>query len=178
MRFSENRPLALVVLAAVILAALILGGGGKLMDKRIALEDRFDAPSESIGAELAEMRTNAAALLGIANRIEGANAEFVSALNDAVEEMDRSKKISERHAASLKLSVAVENCYQNLTALSLPEMTAKDVRYAYRNFTSAQLRITHDDYNQQAEAFNRELNAFPASLLAALRGVKPLTLFR
>ena len=178
MRFSENRPLALVVLALVVVAALILGGGGKLMDRRTALENRFDAPSESIGAELAEMHTNAAALLGIVNRTEGAHAEFADALSDAVNELDQAKTISERHAASLKLSVAVENCYQNLTALPLSDMTAKDARYAYRNFTSAQLRITHDDYNLQAEAFNRELNAFPASLLAALRGVKPLTLFR
>ncbi len=178
MRFSENRPLALVVLALVVVAALILGGGGKLMDKRTALESKFDAPAESIGAELLEMRTNAAALLGMANRIEGTNTAFVSALSDAVEEIDQAKTIAERHAASLKLSVAVENCYQNLTTLSLPEMTAKDARYAYRNFTSAQLRITHDDYNQQAEAFNRELNGFPASLIASLRGVKPLSLFR
>lgn len=178
MRFSENRPLAFGVLALVIVAALILGGGGALMKQRTALESRFDAPSESIGAELREMRTNAAALLGIVNRSTGANADFAAALNTAIESLDRAQNIAEKHAASLQLSTAVENCYQNLTTLSPDDMTAKDARYAYRNFTSAQLRISHDDYNRLAEDFNQKLQGFPAGLIAALRGVKPISLFR
>ena len=178
MRFSENRPLALTVLALVIVAALILGGGGGLLKKRAALEAQFDAPAESIGAELREMRSNAVALLGIAEGRSDADAHLRAALNEALSALDRAEDISDKYAASLALDAAVESCYQNLTTLSLPDMTAKDARYAYKNFTSAQLRISHDDYNQQAEAFNRELGGFPASLIAALRGVKPLNLFR
>ena len=178
MRFSENLTIARIVLAACIIFALIFGGGGALMDQRTAAEALFFANAESISAELNEMRSNAVVLSSIAAKYDAANETFISDLNGAVALLDEANEISAKHAASLKLDSAVENLYSNLTGLKLGDMDAQDARYAYKNFSSAQMRIEHDGYNESASAFNKELSGFPASLLGALRGVRALELFQ
>ena len=178
MRFSENLIIARIALAACIVFALIFGGGGALKDARGAAEAQFFANSESISAELNEMRSNAVVLSSIAAKYNTANQSFISELNGAVALLDESKEISSKHAASLKLDSAVENLYSNLTGLKLNDMDAQDARYAYKNFSSAQMRIEHDGYNESASAFNKTLSGFPASLLGALRGVRALDLFQ
>ena len=178
MRFSENRPVAWCVLAAAVILALIFGGGGALMDSRTALENQFSAPSESIAAELNEMRSNAAVLVSIANKYDTASEKHIGALNDAIAALDSAADPAAKYQASLTLDLAVENVYSNLSGLKLGDVDAQDIRYAYKNFTSAQLRISHDSYNTLAAEFNQKLSRFPAGLLGGLRGVKPLGLFQ
>lgn len=177
MRFSENRPLARVVLAAAVVASL-LGGGGTLRDLRAEVEAQFYAPAESVAAELLEMRSNAATLAGIARKYDEADQTLIAQADEAVGMLDEAEAISAKYQASLTLDSAIENLYSNLTGLELGEIDAQDVRYAYKNFTSAELRLSHDGYNERAEKFNQELKGFPAGLLGALCGVKPLELFR
>lgn len=178
MRFSENLLIARIVLAAAIVVSLVFGGGGALMDRRVSLDAQFNASSESIGAELQEMRSNAAVLVSIASKYDAANQTFISDLNAAVSALDEAGDPSAKYQASLKLDSAIENLYSNLTGLKLNDMDAQDARYAYKNFTSAQLRISHDSYNELAAEFNKDLGKFPAGLLGALRGVSPLSLFQ
>ena len=178
MRFSENLTIARIVLAACIVLSLVLGGGSALKDQRTAAEAQFFANAESISAELNEMRSNAVVLSSIAAKYDAANQSFISDLNAAVALLDEAKEISSKHAASLKLDSAVENLYSSLTGLKLNDMDAQDARYAYKNFSSAQMRIEHDGYNESASAFNKELSGFPASILGALRGVRALDLFQ
>ena len=178
MRFSENLLIARIVLAVCIVLSLIWGGGSALMDQRSSAEAQFFANSESISAELSEMRSNAVVLSSIAAKYQTANQSMISDLNAAVALLDGAKEISAKHQASLKLDSAVENLYSNLTGLQLGDMDAQDARYAYKNFSSAQMRIEHDGYNAAASGFNQELSGFPASLLGAIRGVKPLDLFQ
>lgn len=178
MRFSENLTIARIVLAVCIVFSLIFGGGGALMDMRTAAESQFYSNSESISAELNEMRSNAVVLVSIANKYDTADKTFISDLNAAVALLDEAADVSSKHQASLKLDAAVENVYSNLTGLKLGEMDAQDARYAYKNFSSAQMRIEHDGYNELAAQFNQELAKFPANLLGALRGVDPLGLFQ
>ena len=178
MRFSENLTIARIVLVVCIVFSLIFCGGGALKDARGVAEAQFFANAESISAELNEMRSNAVVLSAIAAKYDTANQSFISELNAAVSLLDEAADISAKHAASLKLDSAVENLYSNLTGLKLNDMDAQDARYAYKNFSSAQMRIEHDGYNESASAFNKELSGFPANLLGALRGVKPLSLFQ
>lgn len=178
MRFSENLLIARIVLALAIVLALVVGGGNALLDQRSELEEKFSAPSESIRAELLEMRSNAATLSSIAQAYDKANKDAITALNDAVSQLDHAEDASAMFAASLALDTAVENCYSDLSRLTLSEMDTADARYKYKNFTSAQLRISHDDYNVHAAEFNKDLSAFPASLLALIRGIRPLSLFQ
>ncbi len=178
MRFSENRVIACVVLVIAIAVSLLGGGGGALSERRTALIDQYNASSFSISAELLEMRSNAVKLQSIASKYSTADKSLISALTDAVSFLDNANDIKEQFSASLLLDSAVENCYANLSGLSLNDTDASDIRYAYKNFTSAQLRITHDSYNTLAAEFNADLKRFPAGLLGALCGVKPLELFQ
>ena len=178
MRFFENLTIARVVLALAIVLSLVLSGGNALLGRRGELEASFSAPAESISAEVREMRSNAASLLGIAQAYEAANAEYTAALNDAIAALDAAQDASQMYDASLLLDSAVESCYSDLSRIELSEVDVEDVRYVYKNFTSAQLRISHDEYNLKAAEFNAELSAFPASLLAMVRGIRPLSLFQ
>ena len=178
MRFSENRPIACAVLAAAIIISLLAGGGGALMERRTALVNQYNASSYSISAELLEMRSNAVRLQSIASKYRSADQAAIAALASAIADLDAADDAAAQFDASLALDTAVENCYANLSGLSLNDTDASDVRYVYRNFTSAQLRINHDSYNALAAEFNADLSRFPAGLLGALCGVKPLSLFQ
>ena len=178
MRLSENLIIARVVLALAVVLALVVGGGNALKDQRGELVAQFSAPSESISAELQEMRSNAAMLVSIAQAYEASSKDCIAGLNDAIAQLDAAEDAAAMYAASLALDSAVENCYSDLSRMTLSENDTADARYKYKNFTSAQLRITHDNYNVLAAEFNSELAAFPANLLAMIRGIKPLSLFQ
>lgn len=178
MRFSENRKLAFLILAIVVAASLFFGGGGALLDLRDEIVVQYSAGSESISAELTEMRQNADTMASIARKYDDANAEILAEMTAAIQALNEAETVDGQYEASVRLYAAMENCYSDLTGLELSEMDAEDVRYKYKNFNSALLRISHDPYNERAAAFNEELSRFPASLLGSLRGVKPLSLFR
>lgn len=176
MRFWENRRIACAVLVVCIIASLLVGSGA-LITQRTALVTQYNASTFSISAELLEMRSNAVRLQGIASKYAAADRDLISALNNAVSALDAAKDVQAQYQASLLLQSAVEGCYSNLTALALSSADTSDARYAYKNFSSAQLRISHDSYNELAAAFNAQLAQFPANVLGTLRGVKPLQLF-
>jgi hypothetical protein len=176
MRFGENRKIACAVLVVCIIASLLMGGGA-LMKQRTALLTQYNASAYSISAELLEMRANAVRLQGIASKYDAADSSLTAALSNAVAALDAADDVQAQYAASLLLQSAVERCYANLTSLTLSAADTSDARYAYKNFSSAQLRISHDSYNELAAAFNAQLSQFPANVIGALRGVKPLQLF-
>ena len=178
MRFSENKSIACAALALVIAATLIFGGGGALRDWRNEVSDQFYANRESISAELTEMQTNAGVLISIAREYEDADEAYIADADEALNALSEAGEPGEKFEAAQDLSLAVENLYSDLGGLKLSEMDVSDVRYKYKNFTSAQLRISHDEYNERAAEFNRELQKFPANLLGMLNGVRPLGLYQ
>lgn len=178
MRFSENRPVACAVLTLAIAASLIFGGGGTLRDQRNAIAMQYAADSESISAELLEMRANANVMASIAKEYADADEAYIAEIDEALTALSEAGEPHEQFEASQKLAAAVENVYSDLSGLGLSDMDAADVRYKYKNFTSAQLRISHDSYNARAAEFNQKLDKFPANLLGALGGVGELSLFQ
>lgn len=181
MRLSENRTIACAVLAVVIIATILFGGGGALRQQRGELVSQYNASSFSISAELLEMRSNAVKVHSLASKYPAADQKQLSALSQAIGALDAAcstGSVNDQYNASLQLSTILEVCYTNASALALSDADAGDLRYAYRNFTSAQLRITHDAYNDLAAGFNAKLARFPANLIGALCGVKPLGLFQ
>lgn len=178
MRFSENRQIACIVLVLAVAASLVFGGGGALKEWRSEVVRQFEASGESISAELQEMRSNAATLVSIAREYEDANQAYIDEMDAALNALTDAESVHDKYQASIRLSDAVEDCYSDLSGLTLSDMDAQDARYKYKNFTSAQLRISHDGYNEQAAGFNQALSRFPASLLGGLIGLEPLGLFQ
>lgn len=178
MRFSENRKLALIILAVVIAIAILGGGGGALVDKRSEITQVYLDSAYSISAELNEMRVNADTLVSIAKKYDQANQDYIDEMNKALSALVEARDPAEAYRVSVALSSAVEHCYSDLTGLQLSSMDAEDARYKYKNFSSALMRISHDRYNGLASAFNRELARFPANLIGGVCGVKSLSLFQ
>ncbi len=177
MKLSENRPLACGVLALVIAGTLFIGGGNALSSKAKDVAAVFNASSESISAELKELADNAVVLSSIASNAKDVNQTYVAAVTDAVEALRAADSVSEKSAASNALTAAVENMYSNVSNLKLSDTDAEDFKYRYRNYSSALTRISHDAYNDAAQAFNRLKSGFPAGLISALRGIKDAELF-
>ncbi len=177
MKLSENRPLACGILALVIAGSLFIGGGNAINSKAASVENVFYAASESISAELKELSDNAVVLSSIAANAAGVNQTYVTAVNEAVEALRGAGTISAKADASHSLTVAVENLYSNVSNLTLSEKDAEDFKYRYRNYESALLRISHDGYNDDAAAFNREKSGFPAGLISAVRGIRDAVSF-
>ena len=176
MRFWENRKIACAVLVVCIIASLLTGGGA-LMRQRTALVNQYTASAYSVSAELSEMRSNAVRLASIASKYDAADKTLIAALTIAVNALDTAEDVQGQYGASLLMQSAVENCYANLSTLPLSSVDTSDIRYAYKNFTSALLRISHDSYNELAADFNAQLERFPANVLGAVCGVKKLQLF-
>ena len=177
MKLSENRPLACGVLALVIAGTLFIGGGNALSSKAKAVDALFYASSESISAELKELADNATVMNSIAANAKGVNQTYVTAVTDSIGALRDASSVFASAEASHALTTAVENLYSNVSNLTLSDKDAEDFKYRYRNYQSAQLRISHDGYNDEAAAFNAEKSGFPAGLISAVRGIHDATLF-
>lgn len=174
MRIKENQPLAWSVLAVVVVLCLLLSGGGSLKKQALALTDRFFASSESISADLREKADDAYVMAGIARGYEAVDASLTGAVETGVTALRAAldkKDIGGCFAASVELTDAVEDLYTAGSKVEMQGSDGEDFRYKYKNVSSADLRISHDEYNDAAERFARVRNGFPASLISAVWGI-------
>lgn len=177
MKFTENRPIACAALALIVAGTLVIGGGNALIDQKKAVQAAFSAPSESISAELKEMTNNAVVMNSIVANAEGADPERTAAVSSAIDALNAAGTIPDRYGAAQTLTAAVEDLYAYGSNLKLSETDAGDLRYSYKNYSSALMRISHDSYNEQAAAFNEEKSGFPAGLISAVRGIGDAALY-
>lgn len=180
MSFKENRPVAWAVLAAVVIGCTLLNGGTGLARERQSANTFYSA-GESISADLREASDNAYVMLGIAQRYSDqfseelltATQEAIDGLRDALSEGE----ISWMYEAACTLTDRVEDLYTAGGSLDMQGNDGEDFRYKYKNFTSANLRISHDPYNDSAAEFNRLLSGFPAGLIGSVCGIDALQPF-
>lgn len=180
MRIKENRPLAYIVLAAVVISCTLLSGGIRLKSARKAALSPFFAASESISADLTELGDNAYVLLGIAKNYPQLDEALLDDTQAAIDELraaQEERDIPRMYQASRDLTDCVEDLYTAGGKLTMQGNDADDFRYKYKNFSSANLRIAHDPYNDAAAAFNEQRSGFPAALIAAICGIAPLGAF-
>ena len=183
MRLSENRKLATVVLIVCILASTILFGGGGLRNERYDIMQVFsDGTDTSLSVrhsmeaylQRCAERANALAEQGVKLGEDAALIDEVRAAAEATEQSGEA--LDERHTAYQRLVPAVEALYTALEqGHSADELV--DARLAYNDFKGAVNLIQNDQYPVMASAFNRKLEKFPANLIGALFGVKPLNTF-
>lgn len=180
MSIKENRPLAWGVLAAVVIGCTLASGGIGLNREQNAVRQEFFAAGESIYADAVELADNAYVLLGIAQRYDGFDQALLERTQQAVQSLRDAlarESIGEAGAASKELTDCVEDLYTAAGDVSMKGNDPDDFRYKYKNFTSANLRISHDPYNDSAAEFNRLRGGFPARLIASVCGVDELERF-
>ena len=166
MRLSENRKLATVVLIVCVFASVVLFGGGGLRNERYDIMQVF---SDGTDTSLSVRHSMEAYLQRCAELIEDVRAA-AEATGQGGEDLDG------RHEAYQQLLPAVEALYTALEESNSADELV-DARLAYNDFKGAVNLIQNDQYPVMASAFNRKLEAFPASLIGGLFGVKPLNTF-
>ena len=177
MKFTENRKVASIVLTAVIVCTLFIGGGSALNSQAKDVEAVFWSASESISAELNEMLSDAQVMSGIAARYKDIDAKLVDDVNTAAQKLADAGKISGKYETANKLTQAVEALYTAGSAVSMNDNDASDFRYNYKNYSSAQLRIGHDPYNDEAAAYNKEVSDPLAGLIGSVWGAGKAQIF-
>lgn len=178
--FFDNRTVASVICVIAVLLSIWLGGGRGLINERNAVEDIYYNGVNKDGVSIQKditVRFQAAGKLAVL-------AEKYSV--DAAELIKMEKKyesaagISANAEANEGLDSAVYAVYNGLMNNSqISEADKKSAQSLYNEINSRGNMIKNDGYNAEAQRFNSEtLGAFPANIIAMVRGVKKLELFR
>ena len=180
-RFVERRAPAIAILAAVILLSTLASGAVSLNRERAGTERIFTAGEKSDGMsisyDLVRRAEAAYNLAGIAKRCIGEDATEAEELLAARGALISAVSVSEKYEANLELSVAADALYSRLKREKLSEKDAALAAGQYQDMLSHNDMILRDGYNSAVRQFNRKLEGFPASCVAAIAGIEPLDTF-
>lgn len=182
MRFSENRTIAFIVLAACVLASVFgLGGMGlaRERNKVLAVYDRgtdatlstrhsMDAYLDS-AAEAAQLMVSEAQL----HMDASATIDNVESLAETVA---KSADTDERYEAYSSLKTAVDKLYNAMYEAAKGDAFT-NFKVAYDDFWGYDDMIRHDDYSKLAAGYNGLVSGFPGGLVAGITGQDKLNTF-
>jgi hypothetical protein len=182
LRFSENRTIAFIVLAACVLVSVFgLGGMGLTRERNrvLAVYDRgtdttlstrhsMDAYLDS-AAESAKMMASEASLhMDASQGIDNVQslAETVATATDT----------DARYEAYSALKTAVDKLYNSMYEAAKGDAFT-NFKVAYDDFWGYDDMIRHDAYGKLAAGYNRLISGFPGSLVAQITGQGALNTF-
>lgn len=170
---------AAAVLAAVVVLGTVFGSHRSLAAERGKVEAlaTTEANGGCVTSDLLSAADIAANLVTMGEKYH-LNAETLSPLRQATLDLRQTDDLAEGQEA---FEVLVGKVYAAVEALRQMELTDKDAAYVegfWTDFTAAAHRMSYDDYNAHAVAFNENiLGRFPANALGKLTGVKALPVF-
>ncbi len=181
MKIFRSRGMAAVVTIAAVVLSILLGGRHSLKELASEVDAAFYFGAEKDGYSIAsdlEKRGNAAYnLAGIALRYYGEEQPEIQAVEQARDALAQADSVKEMAAANRLLEEAVPLLHGLLKETALSANDAKYPDRLYDEFRSRGRTIARDGYNRLAADYNRQLERFPANLLAGLTGVRPAELF-
>ena len=166
---KENRPVAWLVLAAAVLVGVLGIGTAKV---RGVADVALDYYQQNMAADFTARETAAQTILGIAGQELGEADAKVQTAAAALADSQAAGSPGEKYAAGTKLETAVGIVYNALPqAARDPQKSAAQL--AWSEFVSRTDILSHsmEQYNTYAQAVEKTLEGFPASLLAKLAGV-------
>ena len=178
MKLLESKAIALVLMVALIAAGTWIGGYKGLNSLYSQAEDVFftgeDGDGICIANDLSERAIAAQNLVTIASNYAGVQ-DATSAVTSAAAELSaelsstaQNGKIARLSDRNRKLDTAMTALYDALGEESLMAQHEKYRQSLYADFNSRNDTISHDPYNQYAQAYNQALSGFPAGLLASI----------
>ena len=168
--WKENRPLAWLMLALAVAAGVFGIGVWKV---RGVADVALDYYRQNMQADFTARETAAQTILGIAEAELGADDAKVQTAAAALAESQAAATPAEKYTAGTKLETAVGIVYNALPqAARDPQKSAAQL--AWSEFVSRTDILSHsmEQYNTYAQAAEKTLKGFPASLLAKLAGVE------
>ena len=172
MRISENRALALIVCVICVLTSVFVLGGIKLKG------EYEDTVYEFVDG--GDVRHNLEAYLDrcadYATELADEAVQYLDPADDADKVRELAAALSaqngpggDRYDNYIILTAAVENLYSTLQLVDKSDEPA--IKLAYGDYKSACDLIKRDDYYEDAAAFNKKVNGFPAGIVAAIWGI-------
>lgn len=169
----RQRSTATLVLVVAVLAGVFGVGGAKLKGYETKVEQSFSTGMYSISADLDARLDAAANLVSMANRVSGADAQSIEAVNKAIATVNAAETPAQKAEADRALAVLVDALYDQAKPLA-DSATADLLAGQLAEFNSRGTIINNNDYNFDAEIFNDDATAFPANLIGLVWGVDPL----
>ena len=182
MKFSENRTIAFIVLAACVLVSIFgLGGMGlsrernrvltvydRGTDASLSTRHSMDAYLDS-AAESAQLMVSEAQLHMDASPV----IDNVDALSQTVA---TATDTNARYEAYSSLKTAVDKLYNSMyEAAKGDDFT--NFKVAYDDFWGYDDMIRHDDYSKLAAGYNSLISGFPGGVVAGITGQSALNTF-
>lgn len=182
MRFSENRTIAFIVLAACVLGSIFgLGGMGlaKERGKVLAVYDRGTDTSlstrHSMDAYLDSAAESAQLMASEAGLHMSASA-VIDNVSDLASKVASEQDTDARYEAYSSLKTAVDKLYNAMYEAAKGD-DFKNFKVAYDDFWGYDDMIRHDEYSKLAAGYNSLIGGFPGGLVASLTGQGALNTF-
>ncbi len=171
MNLLNNKAICLVLMAVLIAAGTWIGGYKGLNGLYSQAEDVFftgeDGDGICVANDLSERAIAATNLVTVASNYPGVQDE-AQAVSAAAAELSNASDIASMSRFNQKLDTAMTALYNAMGELQLTDQHEKYRQSLYADFTSCGHTISHDPYNQYAQAYNQTLDGFPAGLLASI----------
>lgn len=173
---------AAFAMGIMIILSILIGGHRSLQAKRSAVERLFAEGTDSepgIGTRLTNIAKESVNLCSTAKRYYDPQDPAILAVEAARSELYEADTPSKKSAALDRLYAAASDLYYKLhdSTPGISEKHKTDAMINHTNIQSEMDKIKHSSYNEQALAFNRILDGFPASLLSGITGITDVELF-
>ncbi|MDO4865441.1 MAG: hypothetical protein Q4C10_02715 [Clostridia bacterium] len=182
MRFSENRKVAVVVLAVCVLVSIFGFGSIGLARERAKVLTVYDRGADtslstrhSMDAYLDSAAENARLMVSEA-RLHMEDSPVIDKVEELADALASEESIDARYEAYVAMKTAVDSLYDAMyRAVQGSDFT--NFKVAYDDFWGCDDLIRHDEYHGLAARFNRLVAGFPGSLVAGISGQGALNTF-
>lgn len=177
--FSENMNLARAALAVALIVSLFVMGPAKLSGLRKDAQRAFrsgvsDKYVASVYNDIRTAADSADTLAGVCGLTLGTEDEGVKTLSSIAAEL---RETDDEETMLRRFKVLKSETERVYTAFTDKETDANRIDQAkrcYYNITSAYTTVGNDSYFALADDYNRTISAFPANLMAGMRGLDKL----
>lgn len=174
MKLLENKTLCVILMVVLIIGGTYLGGfkglNGLYSDSTSVFFTGDRGDGICVANDLNQRASAAVNLVTIASNFPALQQEC-EAVSQAATQLQNALTSQDIAAASVSnqnLQSAFTSLYQVLADQALSDTQAQYREKLYATFRSCGETISHDSYNQYAQAYNDAVSSFPASLLAAV----------
>ena len=182
MRLSENRTIALVVLAVCVLGSVFGFGGMGLSRERNKVLTVYDRGADtslstrhSVDAYLESAAENARLMASEAGLHMDASPA-IDAVDQLAQTVANEADTNARYEAFSELKVAADKLYDAMYEAAKGDAFT-NFKVAYDNFWESVNMIKYDDYTKLAAKYDDLIAGFPAGVVAKLTGQGALNTF-
>ncbi len=176
---SENMNLARAALVIALIVSLAVMGPAKLSGLRKDAQRAFrsgvsDKYVASVYNDIRTAADNADTLAGICALTLGEENEGVKVLSSLATDIRNTDDENALLKSFKALKSETEKVYTAFTDKETDANRIDQAKRCYHNITSAYTTVGNDSYFALADDFNRTISAFPANLMAGMRGLDKL----